>query len=164
MTGISQVRISAAHLSMPCNQLPGSTSVGIGMPSSSDKSREEIPKINMKGDSLVETATRLSQRSQLPVGNIKSKGQIDDKNKASQNMQHDSVQNGKLSSVFKGKIFCFSNSFPEDRVSFLGSYFVGTVLTIQVNNVNADCNFRKICGKYFENVNPALPQCNLVNK
>ncbi|XP_015885769.3 uncharacterized protein LOC107421117 isoform X3 [Ziziphus jujuba] len=115
MTSINQVRISAAHLSVPSNRLPGNTSVGTGMPSSSDKIREEKPQVNMKGDSLMETVTRSSQQSQLSVGNIKSKGQIDARNKARPNIHHDSVQNGKLSSVFKGKIFCFSNSFPEDR-------------------------------------------------
>lgn len=129
MSSINQVRISTAHLSIPSYQLPESKSAGIGMPSSLEKSSEEKPKINMKGDSSAEIAARSFQQSQLPVGNVKSKGQIDDKNKARKNSQHDSVHNGKLSSVFKGKIFCFSNSFPEDRVSFLNSYFSGTVLT-----------------------------------
>lgn len=129
MSSINQVRISTAHCSMQSYQLPESKSAGIGMPSSLEKSREEKPKINMKGGSSAEIAARSSQWSQLPVVNVRCTGQIDDKNKARRNSQHDSVHNGKLSSVFKGKIFCFSNSFPEDRVSFLNSYFAGTVLT-----------------------------------
>ncbi|KAF3447039.1 hypothetical protein FNV43_RR12219 [Rhamnella rubrinervis] len=115
MSSINQGRISTAHLSMPSYQLPESKSSGTGMPSSLEKSREEKPKTNMKGDSSAEKGARSSQRSQLPVVNVRSKGQMDDKNKAQRNSQHDSVQNGKLSSVFKGKVFCFSNSFPEDR-------------------------------------------------
>lgn len=120
MSGINQVRISTAHLSTPSYQFPESKSAGIVMPSSLERIREEKPK-NKKIDNSAKKAARSFQRSQLPTVNVKIKGEIDDRNKGQKNREHDSVHNGKLSGVFKGKTFCFSSSFPADRVSFINS-------------------------------------------
>lgn len=114
MTSVSQGRVSAVHPSMPS----GSMRAGIGMPSSLDRNKEEQPEINMSGVNSMATAAKSFQQTHLPVVNNKSKGQVSDKNKAPKNVQHDSsTQTGKLSNVFAGKIFGFSSSFPEDRVS-----------------------------------------------
>lgn len=121
MSGINQVRISTAYLSTPSYQFPESKSAGIVEPSSMERIREEKPKNNTKIDNSAEKAARSFQRSQLPTVNVKIKGKIDDRNKGQKNREHDSVHNGKLSSVFKGKTFCFSSSFPADRVSFVNS-------------------------------------------
>ncbi|PQM37677.1 hypothetical protein Pyn_12723 [Prunus yedoensis var. nudiflora] len=90
MTSTIQGTISTTHLSIPSDQLHGNTSAATGM-GSLEKKREKKPEINMKGSVKQYNCGRLM-------------------------MEYDSsVQNGKESSVFKGRLFCFSNSFPEDR-------------------------------------------------
>ncbi|EXB60138.1 DNA topoisomerase 2-binding protein 1-A [Morus notabilis] len=125
MTGVNQGRISTAHLSIPSNQSSGPTSAETGMPLSSEKDREEKTEINMKGvnseinmkgvNSIAMTSKSF-QQSHLPVINDKSKRKLNDESQAPKNLQRDtSVQNGKSSNVFMGKIFGFSSSFPEVR-------------------------------------------------
>ncbi|KAM1022887.1 hypothetical protein ACFX13_044495 [Malus domestica] len=115
MTNKVKGGILMAHLSMPADQLQRNTSAATGM-GMLEKNREEKPEINMKGDGSMEAAVGLSKRSKLTVLNGKSKVQLNDKTNGLQKVQHDfNVQNGKPSSVFKGRIFCFSNSFPEDK-------------------------------------------------
>lgn len=117
MASLNQSKNSNAHLSMLSDQLPGSRYSGIGSPSV-EKNREERSEINMNVDGSLKAMTRLSEQSQLPVVNDKNNSQLKDKDKGRQNTQHNSSVNyGKPSSVFKGKVFRFSKSFPEDRVS-----------------------------------------------
>jgi topoisomerase (DNA) II binding protein 1 len=111
-----QGKISTIHQRMPSDQLCGNTSVATGM-GSLEKNREDRSEINRKGDSSMKAAVRSSDRNKLPVIKDRSNVQLHDKSMGQQKIQHDSsVQNGKPSSVFKGRFFCFSNSFPEDRV------------------------------------------------
>ncbi|XP_020411354.1 DNA topoisomerase 2-binding protein 1 [Prunus persica] len=115
MTSTIQGTISTTHLSIPSDQLHGNTSAATGM-GSLEKKREKKPEINMKGDKSMEAAVGPSKWSKLPVINGKSKVQLNNTIDGRLMMQYDSsVQNGKESSVFKGRLFCFSNSFPEDR-------------------------------------------------
>lgn len=115
-----------AHLSMPADQLQRNTSAATGM-GMLEKNREEKPEINMKGDGSMEAAVGLSKRSKLTVLNGKNKVQLNDKTNGLQKMKHDcNVQNGKPSSVFKGRIFCFSISFPEDKVISLNADFTSS--------------------------------------
>ena len=117
MASLNQSKNSNVHPSISSNQLLGSRYSGIGLPSA-EKNREEMSEINMNVDSSLKAMTRLSEQSQLPVVNDKNNSQLKDKDKGQQNMQHNSsVKDGKPSSVFKGKVFRFSKSFPEDRVS-----------------------------------------------
>ncbi|XP_035541604.1 DNA topoisomerase 2-binding protein 1-A [Juglans regia] len=110
MAGINQSKDSISHLSMPSDELLGSVNSEIGLPSL-ERNREERSEICR--DSSLKAMTR---QSQVPVVNDKSNSRLSDKNKGRLNMQHDSsAKNGKPSSVFKGRVFCFSNSFPEDR-------------------------------------------------
>ena len=80
--------------------------------------------------SSLKATSKFSEQSQLPVINGKGNGQLMYKKKGSNKTQHDSsvkngkptqhdssVKNGKPSSVFKRRVFCFSKSFPENRVS-----------------------------------------------
>ncbi|GMN45524.1 hypothetical protein TIFTF001_014708 [Ficus carica] len=116
MTGVNEGRISTAHLSMPSNQSLGTTTAGTGMPLSSGKDTEQNTEKNMKGVNSMATASKSFPLYHLPVVNDKCKRQLDDENMAPKNSQRDtSIQNGKSSNVFRGKIFGFSSSFPEDR-------------------------------------------------
>lgn len=130
MTSTIQGTISTTHLSIPCDQLHGNTSAATGM-GLLEKKREKKPEINMKGDKSMEAAVGPSKWSKLPVINGKSKVQLNNTIDSRLTMQYDSsVQNGKESSVFKGRLFCFSNSFPEDRVISLNADFTSTIIII----------------------------------
>lgn len=112
MAGINPSKNSISHLSMPSDELLGSMNSEIGLPSL-ERNREERSEISR--DSSLKAMTR---QNQVPVVNDKSNSRLSDKSKGRLNMQHDSsAKNGKPSSLFKGRVFCFSNSFPEDRVS-----------------------------------------------
>lgn len=108
---MNQSKISSVDPSSYANQLPVSANYGNIMPSSMEKNRDKNPEISMNGDISQEVTVRQSQQN--PV--------VNDRKKGGKKMQHDSgdqnVQNGKSLTVFKGKTFCFSKSFPEDRVS-----------------------------------------------
>ena len=107
-----QIRIESSHLlrffpnGNPCENFP------------LKKNKEERLEINMNRDSSLKATSKFSEQSQLPVINGKGNGQLMYKKKGSKKTQHDSsVKNGKPSSVFKRRIFCFSKSFSENRVS-----------------------------------------------
>lgn len=108
---LNQGKESSVRHSLPSDQMLWSTNSGIGMPSSLEENREEREEIHMKGESSLEATAVPSQQNLLPA--------LSDKNKTQLRMKKDfrveSLQNMKLSTVFRGKIFCFSNSFHEDR-------------------------------------------------
>ncbi|XWS23683.1 hypothetical protein CRYUN_Cryun28dG0036000 [Craigia yunnanensis] len=87
------------------------TNSGTGMPSSLGKSLDDKPKINMNGDNSLEAIVGSSKQSLLPT--------VNSTNNRWQKQQCDSIgqnlKNGMSSTVFKGKTFCFSISFAEDR-------------------------------------------------
>ncbi|KAG4211517.1 hypothetical protein ERO13_A02G110400v2 [Gossypium hirsutum] len=87
------------------------TNSGTGMPSSFGKSLDDKPKINMNEGSCLKDTVGSSKQGLLPTINSTSNFW--------QKQQCDSVvqnpKNGISSTVFKGKTFCFSVSFPEDR-------------------------------------------------
>ncbi|XP_030934131.1 DNA topoisomerase 2-binding protein 1-A [Quercus lobata] len=115
VASLNQSKNSTAHPSMSSDQVLGNRNSGIGLPSL-EKNKEERSEINMKGDSSLKATAKFSEQSQLPVINGKGNGQLTDKKNGRQKTQHDSsVKNGKPSGVFKGRVFCFSKSFPEDR-------------------------------------------------
>ncbi|XP_050255317.1 uncharacterized protein LOC126701251 [Quercus robur] len=115
VASLNQSKNSTAHPSMSSDQVLGNRNSGIGLPSL-EKNKEERSEINTNGDSSLKATAKFSEQSQLPVINGKGNGQLTDKKKGRQKTQHDSsVKNGKPSGVFKGRVFCFSKSFPEDR-------------------------------------------------
>lgn len=131
MSSVNQGRVSSVLSSMPSNQLSGSIRAVIGMPL--DRSKDGKTEINMNDVNFMATAAKSFQQSHPPVVNDKSQGQFSDKNKAPKIAQHDSsTQNGKTSNVFAGKIFGFSSSFPEDRVSLKFVLF-GTIFRCSVS-------------------------------
>ncbi|KAF3974026.1 hypothetical protein CMV_002603 [Castanea mollissima] len=115
VVSLNQSKNYTAHPSISSDQVLGNRNSGIGLPSL-EKNKEERSEINMNRDSSLKATAKFSEQSLLPVINGKGNGQLTDKKKGRQKAQHDSsVKNGKPSSVFKGRVFCFSNSFPEDR-------------------------------------------------
>ncbi|XP_022134020.1 DNA topoisomerase 2-binding protein 1 [Momordica charantia] len=101
---MDQNKVPIVHPTIPSNELEGSIQVRIGKPSMIEEKIEEKSEANVSGDRTM----KLPQKRQPPVSN--------GINKSQEKMRPDfTVQNGKSSCVFKGKIFCFSSSFPEDR-------------------------------------------------
>lgn len=110
---MDQNKVPIVHPTIPSNELEGSIQVRIGKPSMIEEKIEEKSEANVSGDRTM----KLSQKRQPPVSN--------GINKSQEKMRPDfTVQNGKSSCVFKGKIFCFSSSFPEDRVHCEDSFFL----------------------------------------
>ncbi|XP_024162832.1 DNA topoisomerase 2-binding protein 1 isoform X1 [Rosa chinensis] len=115
MSGMIQGKISTIPQRVPSDQLCGNRSMATGI-DSLEKNREEVSEINRNDDMSVKEAVGSFDKNKLPVIKDKSKIQLHDNTRGQQKIQHESgVQNGKPSSVFKGKFFRFSNSFPEDR-------------------------------------------------
>lgn len=78
-------------------------------PESLEKRKKEKTDTGMNGHSFSKAIGRPMLQNQLP----------DNKLKAQRMTQHESsVQYIKSANVFRGKLFCFSNLFPEERVSF----------------------------------------------
>ncbi|KAL6208329.1 hypothetical protein ACLB2K_019280 [Fragaria x ananassa] len=114
-SGMIQGKISTIHQRMPSDQLCGNRSVATGM-DLLEKNRKEVSEINRDDDRSVKAAVRSFDKNRLPVIKDKSKVQLHDKTRGQLKIHlESSVQNGKPSSVFKGKLFRFSDSFPEDR-------------------------------------------------
>ncbi|KAL5768631.1 hypothetical protein ACOSQ2_015414 [Xanthoceras sorbifolium] len=106
-----QVKDSSIHQSMPSDQFLWGMKSGIIMSSALEASGAERPEINVKRGNSVEATSGASQPTLSPS--------LNGRNKSQQKKQEDSsvqnLQNGNSSMVFRGKTFCFSNSFPEDR-------------------------------------------------
>ncbi|KAF7816812.1 DNA topoisomerase 2-binding protein 1-A isoform X1 [Senna tora] len=78
------------------------------IPLSSENKKGKKLETGVNDQTFLKSMGRSIQQSQLPVVNNKMKGQ--------QKMQQDSIsQCLKSSTIFRGLIFCFSNSFPEER-------------------------------------------------
>ncbi|XVF36981.1 hypothetical protein REPUB_Repub19eG0105700 [Reevesia pubescens] len=87
------------------------TNPGTAMPSSLGKCLDAKPKINMNGGNSSEATVGSSKQGLLPtVTSTNNGGQKQQCNSIVQNLK-----NGMSSTIFKGKTFCFSISFPEDR-------------------------------------------------
>ncbi|WCJ44425.1 transcription coactivators [Euphorbia peplus] len=101
--GTNQGKTSGIKSSSHPDKFMASEIFGDGIVSSLEKNREVKPKINTSRSADV----RQSQQNLFSVS---------DQRKGGNKMQPiSSSQNQKASNVFKGKSFCFSNSFPEDR-------------------------------------------------
>ncbi|XP_059630648.1 uncharacterized protein LOC132273665 isoform X2 [Cornus florida] len=106
MAGMKQVKTSSVQSIVPDNQLWENMNSGSEI--SSEKRKE--PEVIMKSISSLKATVVSAKQSQHSVLNGNDKGQ--------QEMQHGSsneIRDGNSSNVFKGRLFCFSSSFPEDR-------------------------------------------------
>ncbi|KAI4337857.1 hypothetical protein L6164_016226 [Bauhinia variegata] len=104
---INQGKSTTIHQNLQTNQVMGTIEPGVVMSSSLEKNKEMKMDIGVNDHLSLKATGRSTQKDQHPVSN-KMKGQ--------QMVQLDlSVQNVRSSTVFRGKIFCFSNSFPEER-------------------------------------------------
>lgn len=77
-------------------------------PESLEKRKEQIKDMDINGHSFRKANCRTMLQNQLPDNKLSTQGMS----------QHDfSVQYEKSANVFRGKLFCFSNLFPEEKVS-----------------------------------------------
>ncbi|EEF42097.1 topbp1, putative [Ricinus communis] len=108
VVGMNQGKVASAFSSIHSDQLLGSANFGNGKTSSLENSREEKPEIYMSRSISLEATVRQSQQNIFSIVN-------DEKKSGKKTQPNSSCQNQKPLTVFKGKIFCFSNSFPADR-------------------------------------------------
>ncbi|KAH9757187.1 transcription coactivator [Citrus sinensis] len=108
---LNQGKESSVRHSLSSDEMLRSTNSGIGMPLSLEENREERAEIHMKRESSLEATAVPSQQNLLSALSDENKTQL----RTKEDFRVQSLQNMKLSTVFRGKIFRFSNSFPEDR-------------------------------------------------
>lgn len=83
------------------------------VPECSKKSKEKKPDMGISALTSSKAKGKTMSQNQPP----------DNKLKVQKMTQHDSsVLHVKTTNVFRGKTFCFSNLFPEERVSYLDIY------------------------------------------
>ncbi|XP_044480329.1 DNA topoisomerase 2-binding protein 1-A-like isoform X1 [Mangifera indica] len=110
MKNLNQGKKPCVFQSTPADQMLQSVNPGIGIPLL-EETRAERPKINLKSESSLDVMEGSSRQSQLPT--VKNRTKSGQKMKEDPSVQN--LQNRKSSMVFRGKTFCFSDSFPEDR-------------------------------------------------
>ncbi|GAY52091.1 hypothetical protein CUMW_139280 [Citrus unshiu] len=108
---LNQGKESSVRHSLSSDEMLRSTNSGIGMPLSLEENREERAEIHMKRESSLEATAVPSQQNLLSALSDENKTQL----RTKEDFRVQSLQNMKLSTVFRGKIFFFSNSFPKDR-------------------------------------------------
>lgn len=108
---LNQGKESSVQHSLSSDEMLRSTNSGIGMPLSLEENREERAEIRMKRESSLEAPAVPSQQNLLSALSDGNKTQL----RTKEDFRVQSLQDMKLSTVFRGKIFRFSNSFPEDR-------------------------------------------------
>lgn len=113
VTGITptdQGKGSGFHQSLQTDQVVGIMDSGVVKQVSMEKNKEEKPDKGINVHTFSKAMGRSVSKNQPPV----------DKSRVQKMTQHDSgLKNVKSTTVFRGKIFCFSNLFPEERVSYL---------------------------------------------
>ncbi|XP_028781533.1 DNA topoisomerase 2-binding protein 1-A isoform X2 [Neltuma alba] len=97
----------STHQSLQADQAITSMDSRVVMPLSVEKREEKKLEIDVINQSSLKSMDKPTKQMQLPVVNNKMKGQ--------KKMHNDSSQCVKSSTVFWGRTFCFSNSFPEER-------------------------------------------------
>ncbi|KAH9691348.1 transcription coactivator [Citrus sinensis] len=108
---LNQGKESSVRHSLSSDEMLRSTNSGIGMPLSLEENREERAEIHMKRESSLEATAVPSQQNLLSALSDENKTQL----RTKEDFRVQNLQNMKLSTVFRGKIFFFSNSFPKDR-------------------------------------------------
>ena len=111
---INQGKISTVASSMPADQLLGSMNTGSKMVL--EKSKQGNLEVNVNENTFPEPTLRSAQLSMPSVDDNRKPQQ-----KVEQYFSTLNVKVGTALSVFKGKQFRFSHSFPEDRVSFFSA-------------------------------------------
>ncbi|XP_061372178.1 uncharacterized protein LOC133314681 isoform X2 [Gastrolobium bilobum] len=103
---MDQGKRSGFHQSLQTDQVVGITDFGVVMPKSLEKDKEEKLGIGTNVHTFNKATGRAMAENQIP----------DNKLRVQKMTQYDSsVQYVKSTTVFRGKIFCFSNLFPEER-------------------------------------------------
>ncbi|CAL0315479.1 unnamed protein product [Lupinus luteus] len=105
MMSTDQGKSSGFHQSLQTDHMVGIMDSGVVMPVSLEKSKEK-PDMGINVQTESKALGRSMSKKELHV----------DKFKVPKRMKHDSgVKKVKSATVFRGKIFCFSNLFPEER-------------------------------------------------
>ncbi|XP_057442668.1 uncharacterized protein LOC130734326 isoform X2 [Lotus japonicus] len=106
ITSINQGKSSGFHQSLQTDQVVNIMESRVVVPECSKKSKEEKPDMGISALTSSKAKGKTMSQNQPP----------DNKLKVQKMTQHDSsVLHVKTTNVFRGKTFCFSNLFPEER-------------------------------------------------
>ena len=106
---IDQVKSSCFRQSLQTDQMVGVIDSGVVMPVSLEKTKEEKLDMGTNVHIFSEAVGRSTKQNQYPVNKMSVQKMT---------QRDSSVEYVKSTTVFRGKIFCFSNLFPEERVSY----------------------------------------------
>lgn len=111
--GANKGKGPGSHQNLQADQvITGMDSRGV-MPLYVEKKEEKKPESDLTEQTFLKSMDKLTQQTQPPVKNNKLTQQTHQKK-----MRNEPSQGVRSSTVFWGRTFCFSNSFPEERVSF----------------------------------------------
>ncbi|KAE9595895.1 putative BRCT domain-containing protein [Lupinus albus] len=126
MLSTEQGKSSGFHQSLQTDHMVSIMDSRVVMPVSLDKSKEK-PDMGIHVQTVSKALGRPVSKKELPVDNFK----------VPKRMKHDSgVKKVKSTTVFRGKIFCFSNLFPEERKAEIVQWISqgsGEVISEQAN-------------------------------
>ena len=106
---MDQSKSSSFRQSFQTDQVVGIKEFGVIMPESLEKNKQEKHDMGMNVVTFGKASGRTTPQTQLP----------DKKLRGQKMTQRDSNVHVKSTNVFKGKTFCFSNFFPEERVRYM---------------------------------------------
>jgi topoisomerase (DNA) II binding protein 1 len=106
---MDQSKSSSFRQSFQTDQVVDIKDFGVTMPESLEKNKQEKHNMGMNVVTFGKASGRTMSQTQLP----------DKKLRVQKITQHDSNVHVKSTNVFKGKTFCFSNLFPEERVRYM---------------------------------------------
>uniref|UniRef100_A0A1S3E5C7 DNA topoisomerase 2-binding protein 1-A n=2 Tax=Cicer arietinum TaxID=3827 RepID=A0A1S3E5C7_CICAR len=115
VTGImpmDQFTSSSFRQSLQADPVVGNKDFGVKMSESLEKNKEEKHDMGMNVVTFGKAMDRTMPQTQLP----------DNKLRVQKMMQQDSNAHVKSTNIFKGKTFCFSNLFPEERRDEIGQW------------------------------------------
>lgn len=106
---MDQFTSSSFRQSLQADPVVGNKDFGVKMSESLEKNKEEKHDMGMNVVTFGKAMDRTMPQTQLP----------DNKLRVQKMMQQDSNAHVKSTNIFKGKTFCFSNLFPEERVRYM---------------------------------------------
>lgn len=109
--GMNQCKSATYQSRVPSSQVEN---VDIGV--ASLEKNDEKPFVSINGNNNPVATVCSSQQNQL--------SSCKDENKVHKKMQNDCNAEDKKATVFKGRKFCFSETFPEDRVRYFAMTFL----------------------------------------
>ncbi|XP_050213388.1 uncharacterized protein LOC126664850 isoform X2 [Mercurialis annua] len=138
VNGMNQAKVSSPFPSIHSDQLLGSANFQNGMRSALENNREEKAETDTNGSIHANATLNQSEKNLSSVVNDQKRG-------VKKTLQNSSSQNQKPSTVFRGKLFRFSSSFPLDRRAEIVQWVSQGGGEMVEDNVKEDVHFTIEC-------------------